>query len=100
MKTTYYCTWALTNEKSLKKVIRLILLDDDKNLYDSKPIREIIYTGVTAWEIIKGGGEARQIESAIDESSTDPHHEYLVLYFNDGTSATYRNSFCDMFIEF
>ena len=100
MKHTYDHTWTLTNAKLQKKVIRLVLLDGSKYDYDTKAIREVLYTGVTAWDIIEGGEEAEQIESKTDESGIDPNHEYLVIHFNDGRTSTYRNSFCDMFIEF
>lgn len=100
MKTTYNCTWTLTNEELQKKVIRIELLDECKYTGDAKVIKKVQYTGLTAWDIIEGGEEAEQIESMTDESGVDPHHEYLVLHFNDGTISTFRNSFCDMLIEF
>ena len=33
-----------------------------------------------------------------DENSVDPYNEYLILYLDDGDEATFRNSFCDMFM--
>ena len=56
----------------------------------------INYTGVTSWDIIEGGKEAEEIES---NGLIDDNHEYLVLHLNDGTTATFRNSYVDMFIR-
>lgn len=61
--------------------------------------REIEYKNVKAWDIIEGGSEAEEIESMTDEASADECHEYLVLHFADGSTATFRNSHVDMFIR-
>lgn len=60
---------------------------------------EAKYTGVTCWDVIEGGKEAAEIEANTDRYGIDENHEYLVLHFEDGTSSTFRNSHCDMFIE-
>ena len=57
------------------------------------------YTGVKAWDIIEGGKEAEAIEAETDANSVDEYHEYLVLHFEDGTQATFRNSHVTMFIR-
>ena len=100
MKTTYYGTWITSKEELVTRSFKVDLYDICKYAKNAKVIRNVRYTGVTAWDIIKGGGEAKQIECLADENSIDPYHEYLVLHFNDGTTITFRNSFCDVFIEF
>lgn len=59
----------------------------------------IEYTGLVSWDIIEGGADAEEIEICIDEEMTDEMHEYLVLHFNDGSEATFRNSHTIMFIQ-
>ena len=54
------------------------------------------YEGVEFWEIVSGD-DAAEMESHTDGSCIDPLHEYLVLHFTNGNTATYRNSCCDMF---
>lgn len=57
---------------------------------------KVRYDGVISWEIVNGY-EATQIGLETDENSRDDHNEYLVLHFEDGSEATFRNSYVDMF---
>lgn len=54
------------------------------------------YDGLVNWEIVTGD-DATEIGLTTDEASRDPFNEYLVLHFEDGSEATFRNSFVDMF---
>lgn len=99
MKRTYTQTWTMSNEKLQKATVRVYIYDTDKYTEDVKDEIEVTYTGLTAWDIIEGGADAEEIESMTDESGVDEHHEYLVLHFNDGTTATFRNSHVDMHIR-
>lgn len=98
MKRTYTRTMMI--EDLTKATVKLYLTENCK--YTAKDLgeeTEVEYTGVTAWDIIEGGEEAQEIEAMTDEASADEFHEYLVLHFEDGTEATFRNSHVDMFIR-
>lgn len=101
MKTTYTRTMMI--EDITKATFKLFLTEGCK--YTAKSAEdlgkeiEVKYTGVTSWDIIEGGQEAEEIEEYTDAESTDEFHEYLVLHFEDGSQATFRNSHVDMFIR-
>lgn len=73
-------------------------LRNTKNDVDEKPIRHT-YTGLTSWDIINGGVEAKSIEEDLYEEDFDEQHEYLILHFENGETATFRNSHVDLFIN-
>ena len=54
------------------------------------------YEGIKKIEIVSGA-DAREIESLTDASGIDDYHEYLILYFENGETSTFRNSYVDMF---
>ena len=96
MKTTYTGTLFYINnlvEATVKVFIHDIIKYEDENMG-----HKVTYTGVKSWDIIQGGEEAKAIEIDADVESMDPFHEYLVLHFENGDTATFRNSFVDMFI--
>lgn len=57
------------------------------------------FTGVTSWDIVSGGIEAKYVESKLDPDDLDENHEYLVLHFEDGSEVIYKNSNVSMFID-
>lgn len=57
----------------------------------------INYSGLTAFDIVDGD-DAWEIEDYTDDSTIDDFHEYLVLHFENGDTATFRNSYCDLFV--
>ena len=52
--------------------------------------------GITSWEIISGE-DAEEILRDTDYTCVDDYNEYLVLYFENGSQATFRNSYVEMF---
>lgn len=97
MIRTYHGT--LMNPDLTKAIVKVILFKATKYDAQSEKGSEINYTGVSSWDIIEGGPEAEEIETETDGNYTDEHHEYLVLHFEDGRTATFRNSHVVMFVE-
>lgn len=93
MKRTY--TRTVFIEDLSKEVVRLYITEGVKWLKGAGERTKVEYTGVTAWDIIEGGKEAEEIEA---DGLVDENHEYLVLHFQNGEKATFRNSHVDMFI--
>lgn len=60
--------------------------------------KKVRYDGLKYYEIIDGI-DAKGIEIEMEGAGleVDPYHEYLVLHFEDGEQATFRNSCVDMF---
>lgn len=59
-------------------------------------VEKIQYTGLTSWDIITDE-DAKELEAGMGEL-IDENHEYLVLHFEDGKTATFRNSHVAMYI--
>lgn len=65
--------------------------------YDRRSARVAEYTYKINSYYIVGGEKAQQIENETDADGIDDFHEYLVLELEGGETATFRNSYVDMF---
>lgn len=70
-----------------------------KYTYKGEESKKVEYSGLVNWEIINGE-DAKEIEAETDGSCIDDYHEYLILHFEDNTTATFRNSYVDMFRKY
>ena len=66
----------------------------NEEVFENQKVVE--YDNVIGFEVVTGE-QAKEIEAHTDGSCIDDMHEYLVLYFEDGETATFRNSYVDMF---
>lgn len=95
MKTTY--TRTMFNPDFSKCLFRVYIHELPK--WEAQDDGERIdYTGVKEYTIIEGGDEAYELEQGLGEL-IDELHEYLILHFEDGRTATFRNSHVELFIR-
>ena len=78
------------------RTVLVKIYDGCKYDSSSKKVFEVSYDFCTGFEVVTGK-RATEIERCTDGSCIDDHHEYLVLFFEDGTEATFRNSYADLF---
>ena len=75
----------------------LIVYENNKHFNNDLPIdARQVESEIKSFRIVTGE-EARLIESETDGSCVDPYHEYLELTLANGDTATFRNSFVDLF---
>lgn len=79
------------------KTVKVKVYNECKYQEKELESKTIIYKNVIAFGVISGD-EAKEIEKTTDGNNIDDCHEYMVLYFSDGTISTFRNSYVDLFI--
>lgn len=74
--------------------MKVLLKVYDKSKYeaDSKKVHEQEYNDVLSFEVLSGKQFKVDVYDELDEND-----EYLRLYFEDGTTSTFRNSHVDLF---
>ena len=66
--------------------------------FKCKKVKEILYRNIRGFEVVNGE-RADQISSETDACSIDPYNEYLLIYLEDGSTATFGYSKADLFID-
>ena len=78
--------------------VKLKIYDGCKYTNICNKVKEVLYTNIKGFEVVTGK-RAEQISSETDASSIDPYNEYLIVYLEDDSTATFRNSHVDLFID-
>lgn len=87
----------MTNFFMTSKTVKLDVYDTCKYFATAEDFKreiQVTYDGVVGFEVVSGK-EAKAIEAESDGSCIDDFHEYLVLFFENGDTATFRNSYVD-----
>lgn len=63
----------------------------------SQKVAEIEYDGVEGFDVVSDPVTVEEIENHTDAAGIDENHEYLILYFENGETSTFRNSHVDLF---
>lgn len=79
-----------------RKKVLVKVYDGCKYKASSEKAYEVTYDYCTGFEVATGA-EAKEIEAHTDGTCIDDYHEYLTLFFEDGTEVTFRNSYVDIF---
>ena len=77
-------------------VVELEVYNKCKYMMDEDAEIRRVKFEISSWEIVDGQ-DAEEIEAHTDGSCIDDYHEYLVLHLTNGETATFRNSYVDMF---
>lgn len=64
----------------------------------SENIKTVEYAGCIGFEVVSDKERVAKIEVESDGSCIDDYHEYLILHFANGDTATFRNSYVDLFV--
>lgn len=78
------------------KKVEIEIYDKCKYEKDSQVKHIQRYDNVKGFEVVTRD-KAKEIEDKSDGSCIDDNHEYLILHFETGETATFRNSYVDMF---
>jgi len=88
-------TRTLFHDDLTKAQVKVLFFENNKYT-DEKPVGEFTYkNGITKWQIVQGGKEAKALEQVCDK---DEYDEYLILYFENGDNEIYPNNKVAMFI--
>ena len=76
--------------------VKLKIYNGVKYLKESEKITEVFYENIESFKVVCGE-EATKIGLTIDEDSRDAYNEYLVITLQGGETATFCNSYVDLF---
>ena len=77
--------------------VKVIIYAGVKYDLSNEKVGEIVYKDIEGFEVVIGE-KATEIESMTDMESRDEYNEYLVITLKDGETATFRNSYVDLFM--
>lgn len=74
----------------------MVAVYDESKYNSSSMIVARSFYQIKGYEVVTGS-RATEIGLSTDENSRDENNEYLVLELENGETATFRNSYVDMF---
>lgn len=77
--------------------VKVKVYDEVKYSPTSEKVAEVEYDGVKGFDVVSDPATVEEIENCTDANSIDEYHEYLILYFENGETSTFRNSHVDLF---
>lgn len=87
--------------RTLRKVVRgeVRIYEAPRNvaLFADEDFSRIYYDDILYWKIVSGP-DAKKLERNFSPIEVDEFHTYLIIYFADGSKATYRNSHVSLII--
>ena len=78
--------------------VRVKVYDKAKYEADSVKVAQVEYDNVKGVRVVGGlNPMVQEIEECTDMSGIDDYHEYAIVEFYNGETATFRNSYVDIF---
>ena len=76
-----------------ERKVEVWLYDECRYTTEKGHVQEVYYSGCVGFDV-----KTMLPDEVEQQGMIDDYNEYLVLYFSDGSEATFRNSYVDLFI--